>query len=421
MNQRRHSILVGFLIGMTLPAAALAQDVQRVTLDEALRIFAERNLELRLARATATEVAGLSRQASAFPNPIAYVTHENVSTDALGGASLAETYVGVNQEISWPWRQSASGGAADHTANAALAGIARDSLRLAFEVKQAFAGAGAAEQRTELILRVRDVIRDVERAGTARFDEGDISGYELRRMRMELARYETLAAQASIEMQRIRRTLALLVLGDAEGQELAPVRTLAGLPSRPSSDFETTAVQQRPEIVASRESALAAENAAGFARASRFPNPTVSGAYKTQTGGFNGVFLGLSWPVPIFNGNGQAVVANEARVEAATRREDLARQIVLADVRNAVVTFDAIAANGTVISERLLVDPETILVIATESYGEGAMSLIELLDAAEAYWEAGQISIETRSRAWIAYFNLERAVGGFGSTVQEGQ
>ena len=116
-----------------------------------------------------------------------------------------------------------------------------------------------------------------------------------------------------------------------------------------------------------------------------------------------------------------AVERNEARYEAAVQREDLARQLVLADVRNAEETFDAVLANSATVAERLIVDPEAVLSIAAASYAEGAMSLIELLDAAEAYWEAGEITIATGSRAWVAYFDLERAVGGFASTVQEGQ
>ena len=416
MYPKMNSILLSLAIGVVLPATAIGQDVQRVSLDDALRMFAERNLELQLARANAMEVVGLTRQTSAFPNPVAYATHENLDANGLG---LSETYIGVNQEISWPWRQSASGGAANHTANAMQAIVTRDSLRLAFEVKQAFARAGAAEEHHVLIQRVRDVFRVVERAGSARYQEGDISGYDLRRVRMELARYETLAANEMIEMRRARRNLGTLVLGNANGEELGPDARLVGLPSRPTPNTEQLALQHRPELDAARETALAADEAAGFARASGLPNPTLTGAYTTKTGGFKGFLLGLSWPVPLFDGNSQAIAANEARLERAIRQEELARQLVLADVRNALETFDAVTTNAFV-GDRLLADHEGVLTIANASYQEGAMSLIELLDAAEAFWEAGRALIDTRSRAWIAYFDLERAVGGFGTAAGNG-
>lgn len=417
MYPRMKSILLSLSIGVVLPATAISQDVQRVSLDDALRTFAERNLELRLARANAMEVVGLTRQVSAFPNPVAYATHESLDANGL---ALSETYIGVNQEISWPWRQSASGGAANHMANAMQATVARDSLRLAFEVKQAFTRAGAAEERHVLVRRVRDVFRNVERAGSARYQEGDISGYHLRRMRIELARYETLAANETIDMRRARRTLATLVLGNANGEELGPDGTLAGLPPRHPTNAEQLALQHRPELDAARETALATDQAAGFARASRLPNPTLTGAYTTKTGGFKGFLFGLSWPVPLFDGHGQAVAASEARFERTIRQEELARQLVLADVRNALETFDVVTTNASVVGDRLLADYETVLTIANASYQEGEMSLIELLDAAEAFWEAGRALIDMRSRAWIAYFDLERAVGGFDTSAGDG-
>ena len=68
----------------------------RVGLDEALSLFAANNLELRLAHSRRAEAAGLARQANAFPNPTATVTHEPLSRD---GQDYSETYVNLSQRF----------------------------------------------------------------------------------------------------------------------------------------------------------------------------------------------------------------------------------------------------------------------------------------------------------------------------------
>lgn len=93
-------ILVAALTGLSWPGPAAAQQsVRRVALDEALRLFAENNLELELARANAAEAAGLARQAAAYPNPTVTGTHERLSRD---GASYSESYLNFSQRLEWP-------------------------------------------------------------------------------------------------------------------------------------------------------------------------------------------------------------------------------------------------------------------------------------------------------------------------------
>ena len=54
----------------------VAQEVRPITLDDALQLFADGNLELRVARSRAEQAAGLARQAGAFPNPSLNATRE---------------------------------------------------------------------------------------------------------------------------------------------------------------------------------------------------------------------------------------------------------------------------------------------------------------------------------------------------------
>ena len=57
-------------------------------------------------------------------------------------------------------------------------------------------------------------------------------------------------------------------------------------------------------------------------------------------------------------------------------------------------------------------DPD-LLQIAQVAYDAGEMDLVQLLDAAEALWGARTAQVRLKADLWTAYYDLERAVGGF--------
>ncbi|MXW56083.1 MAG: hypothetical protein F4Z59_05200 [Gemmatimonadales bacterium] len=62
-------------------------------------------------------------------------------------------------------------------------------------------------------------------------------------------------------------------------------------------------------------------------------------------------------------------------------------------------------------ADGLLADAEALLASATAAYGENEMSLLELLDAANAFRSARLSALSMRSAAWIDYWDLLRAMG----------
>ena len=160
-------------------------------------------------------------------------------------------------------------------------------------------------------------------------------------------------------------------------------------------------------------SSEAAHAAAGAARWSRLPEPALTGGYKRQSDGFNGPFLGLAIPLPLWDWRGGDIAAAEARVEEAEAQEQLARIQVTNDVRNATQNYTALESRTAVIGSELLSDVDDLLDVALLSYGEGELTLLEVLDAARAYSDAGVTQAQLRAAYWIAYYDLERAIGGF--------
>ena len=107
--------------------------------------------------------------------------------------------------------------------------------------------------------------------------------------------------------------------------------------------------------------------------------------------------------------------AAKAQVVAAEAREQLARLRITDDVKTASQNYTALDSRAVTIGDELLSDTDDLLDVALLSYGEGELTLLELLDAARAYSDAGVTRTQLRAAHWIAYYDLERAVGGFGA------
>ncbi len=392
-------------------AAEAQRTVRRLTLDQALELFTNNNLELRLARSASRQALGVAREARAFPNPVAWVTHEALSAN---GQTYSESYFNLSQRITLPWLYSARKGETQAIADAALAGVGADSNRIVFDVKRAFVEAAAAESRLDAVRQVRAVFRLAERSGAARFAEGDLSGYDFRRLRIERARYETLEAETAIVLSRARHRLTTALLPNATDTVLAPSDFLEGdSPPVRAADLMQHALTARPELAAVQAQLSAARASRSVGRAERLPELTLTGGYKRQSDGLDGPYFGAELPIPLWDFRGGAIDAAEAGIEAANERESLTNRLVRTDVTNTLTAYESYATRKEQIGNQLLVGTDDLLRIAQVSYDEGEMSLLELLDAANAYHLAQITAVELQAALWVSYFDLERAVGGF--------
>ncbi|MCS3830846.1 cobalt-zinc-cadmium efflux system outer membrane protein [Salinibacter ruber] len=384
-----------------------ADSLRTVGLREALRLFRENNLSLRRAQSEAQALRGEARQARAYPNPTLQATHEPLWR---GSERQSETYLNVSQQIEWSGR-SAQIRAARERAAAARARAAADSARLALQVTEAYVEAATAETRLRRLRQVTRVFRQADSSMARRRREGDASGYAARRIRLERARYEQRLAAARLEVRNAREQLALLVLPKG-----APSVAAEALPSRkpPAVSVQEAlqaALQQRPELRRWQSAVEAQQAARRAARQEAWPDPSVTAGYKRQSDGFEGAFLGIGIPLPLFDRNRGAAEAEAERLDAAQTQQILARREIRNEVRRAHAAYTSARRQAELLGDDLLRGTGDLLRIAQTSYGEGEMSLVELLDAADAYRDARLRSVDLRADLWTRYFLLLRAIG----------
>ncbi len=431
MNTKTNAtILVGaLLLGlMIFPRSAIAQvaaegavnqqnQFRRITFDEALGLLGA-NLGLRIARLEAAEAEAIARQSKAYPNPAFTASHETL--DATG--ELSESYLTLSQRLEWPGSRSARQTMASENALAASTRVAADSALLGFRVKRAYVEATRAETYTDILERVATVFRQaVERAGE-RYDEGDVSLYDLRRIEVERVRYEASLADALLDLSSARHELALLVAPETGDLQLAPAAAPVGMPPFLNLDqLQVLAVSRRPEIAAVQADIRSAQAEVRGLRAQRVPDLTATGGFRRQSDGFNGLFLGMSVPLPLWNRSADAIEAADARVTGEQTLLALTRREIENDAWSALDAYRSQVQRAELLSGEGGAQTTDLLDVAQVAYDAGEMELIELLDAAEAFRDAETATIRIRSDVWISYYDLERAVGGFGDLSGQGE
>jgi cobalt-zinc-cadmium efflux system outer membrane protein len=394
-------------------AATEPSDVHRISLAEAVRLFQANNLELRLALEEHAAAEARVAVAGMFPNPGLTATREQLS-----GVNEVyhETIFAIAQRLEIGGQRGARLTAARRGAAAAAAHVEVERLRLEFDVHRAYVRGAVALADLSVLGEATEVFRRVEESGSVRFAEGDISRFDRNRLQIERARYETLLARAALETEEASRELALLVqpdsIGDGRGLLAAePLGELGAVAPSRTLDAALAAAVERPEVRAAAAEVEAAMAALSLVRRERIPDLTVSGGFKHQADGFQGAVVGLTLPLPLWNRNRGGVAEAQALADAALARRELALRRAQNDIRRAWDTQRSLQERMRTLGETLLPESAGLLETARVAYGEGEMSLIELLDAADAYRSARESVNHLLGDYLIALYDLQRATG----------
>jgi cobalt-zinc-cadmium efflux system outer membrane protein len=123
------------------------------------------------------------------------------------------------------------------------------------------------------------------------------------------------------------------------------------------------------------------------------------------------VFLGFALPLPLFDRRGAAASEAGAARAGAEAHLALVRRQAENDLRLAFDAYQAARERARLFADELLAEPEALLRVARVAYAEGEMTLVELLDAVDAFRTARVAAVNARRDLWVAYFDFERAGG----------
>jgi outer membrane protein, heavy metal efflux system len=244
-----------------------------------------------------------------------------------------------------------------------------------------------------------------------RFREGAVAEVAAIRTRLEADRARMAEATARAEAARARGDLARLIGIPLESlPPLARLVPLAALPELPDEPTVASALAQRPDVAAFRLAAVEAAHRATAERRGVVSDLQFVTGYK-QTAGLNTGVVGVLVPLPLFSRNegmrermqGESLVASAELRDAELR----VHGEVAAAIQAIAALREAQEAGASGIDARAA----EVAQIAEGAYREGAISLMELVEAQRARAESRATALRWTVELHLAVLELHRALG----------
>jgi outer membrane protein, heavy metal efflux system len=390
------------LLLLSAPSAVYldAQSAAPLTLDTVLALAAQQHPLLDAARARVTAARGVRGTAGALPNPVFNYWTESApfpfQSPRAGLDRETQTYANIPLEFLY---QRASGvRGADAGVAAATADLARAQQTVSLEAARAFYRVAEAQVRVDAMLDVRARLVELVTYNELRVREGRTAEVDLIRTQVELDRVDASVALNAVELTRAQATLTPYLGANrfrVDSLRVA-IDASAASPSALVSLDALLAIARgaRQDLIAARARVTAAQASTGLQRALTLRTLNATFGSK-RTLGVTSMIAGFTVPLPIFDRNRGAIQEATGLQQATAADLAWVERRVDAEVQSAYAAATSLAAQTSRLRGRMLERAEESRRIALAAYQEGAVSLLQVLDASR-----------TLADARLAYYRL---------------
>ena len=427
ISGRRIVVLIGFALWATVvPAWAQQAPIPpRLTLAEALALSRERNPRLIELRALADAAEADRLSASRRLNPAFSFDAEGYPLFAANRPSFVngqELTFRMDQELELGGRRKLRTDAAATAAEVAQLEIEAAVRAVELEVKKIYLAAVLAQEDLTVAKTSLEEIDRVIALNQTRFSLGDVSGAELRRVKVERLRFMDDVFSAELALKDAKGALLALLGASILNQSIELPETLSGpsattpginLPAGGIESIQAVMVEalgRRPDVSAARRDVSRADTETRLQRALRTPNPTIGGGYRRDLGA-SAIVFGMTVPLPLFNQNQGAVARAEAERRAASARLTQIETTARLDIQQAVNAVETNQARVEYIEREHFKNARESRDLTLESYRLGAADLIDFLDAQRAFRDTQRIYNRALYDQRISRFALATALG----------
>jgi cobalt-zinc-cadmium efflux system outer membrane protein len=396
------------------PAFVHAQSTS-ISLEEAVELFKKNSLRQELARYDQLRKQGEAIEYKAYPNPEISINREQLNA---GTIDYQETTYMLSQPVELLGQPFLRNHSASKSQRAAELQFEYDRLQLLAQVKTLYAKYWELSQKLEVYNQTLEVIRKARESARERQVEGTFSGLQVQRFNVELSRYRKQRDQIHLDLKEIGNRLATyLYAGNETDANIEATDSLSVVPVNLQQEaLVEYALAHRPDLKALEQLADASELKHKVEKRDRLPGLNIDAGYKQQSDGAEGFVIGASMKIPIFDRNRGNVI--QTRAESRSRETEIT--LKNKEVRNQVETsyerVELILKQWRSMKENDL--KASMLEVAQDAYQQGRYSLVELLDATQAYVDGQTIIYETIADYNRALFELDLQSAGRISNTQ---
>lgn len=385
--------------GLQAEAAAL------LTLQKAIALALDGNLDLAIARREIEATQGQVIQGQARPNPeLAYLLEDQ-------RAQTRTQSVQINLPIEMGGKRAARITAAERGRDIAAEELNVRRVEVRAAVVAAFFETLAAQERAALAQASADLARRATDAVAKRVAAGKVSPVEETKARVAEAGVRVELAQAQSEQRSARARLASL-LGANPPRFTQVAGSVDDLPVIPSLDdiqqrLSASSALRRAQLEVERRRSLA-----DVERSKQTPDITVSlGVKRPNELQRNQLMLGVSVPLPLFD-------RNQGNLLEALKREDKARDELQAlnvrldtEVLQARERLASVRGEIDVLQREVLPGAKSAYDAATVGFENGKFNFLEVLDAQRTYFAAQSQYLKALAEAHRAAADMDRVIG----------
>jgi cobalt-zinc-cadmium efflux system outer membrane protein len=400
-------------------ASTLAQQPggATISLEDAIRMALQHNHSLLAARTTIQQNQAEEITANLRPDPVLLGDSQflpifqpsQFSPDYLDNSAQFDLGVSYLFERGKK-RQHRLAAAKDVTA-VSRSQLADNERTVTFNVASQFINVELAESTLELANQDLKSFQNTVEIAEARYKAGDIGEGDLLKIKLQLLQFQTDVSQAQLArvqgLSDLRQLLGYESVGpdyDIAGSfEFQPVKGIL-------EDFQTKALQTRPDMQAARLGVNAADSQLALQKAIGKRDVTGQASY-THLAYTNNISLFGQIQLPIFDRNQGEIARAGYAITQAQEQELFASGQVMTDVRD---TFEGLRANEKIVylyRTGYLDQAQQSRDITEYAYRHGAASLLDFLDAERSY-RSTQLSYRQALASYLlALEQLREAVG----------
>ena len=352
------------------------------------------------------------RQARLYPNPIFEVSR-------VGNRLQQETEATFGFTPPLLGRHRAAIAIAEADLRRAEAEVRETERQIAGTILSAHAESLRASRALEMLQQLADVDREIASLLDARVRVQDAAPLDLKILGVEIRRLEARQLLLRAEAQRHVLELRTLVgVPDREDLTLQSDFLIPGVPSDDLDTLTTRALAQRSDVRAARAEEAVAAATLARARIEARPELGFFARYTSQSGADTGpagsqrLFGGgISIMLPFMNRNQGAVAEASAAVEQARLRRVAVEARVGADIRSAVLSYQAARKAISIYQSDVSAKARENLATLREAFRLGAVSLSDVLNEQRRMFEAESELTEALNEAYRAGAELQLALG----------
>jgi cobalt-zinc-cadmium efflux system outer membrane protein len=404
--------VIPILLMLMYPTLNVAAQTPALTMERAVELFLERNVEVIAARAEidrarANQIAGRLR-----PNPSVIVGAENVgltgSSPVLGELREIVAIYEENIEVGGKRRLRQEAGDLNlSVAEASFENVIREKLS---ELKRSYFEAVLARHGVDIAAENLQTFEQLLQFNLARFEEGAIAEGDLLRVRLERMKFDAAVRQAELALSQ-----AMVNLLEKLEEPDFGVRPLAASLDIPVMNFnmerlKEAALESRPDLKAADLNIELATRRLSLEQANATPNISPFVGYK-RIASSNTVLFGVRVPLRLRDRNQGGIARAEAEERIARSQRDVVENRVRVDVEIAFRAYQAARDQVVRFRDQLLRQADESQTITLAAYEEGATELLPVLDAQRTRSDIRQQYFQNLFDYQAAILDLERAVG----------